>query len=164
MGCRHTAPHIVIGSTKVVIGGDMRRQTQVDDPNSGFGLVEVIVAMALLLIVAVAMLPVFVSSLRLSAENVSVTTATQMVSEQMDLARGLSQTCEAMFGFIDQTLDRTEEDPRGLILEVHVESEAVCPVAYPAAFPLTFYVTDQNDPTNSRIAEAETRVIILDDE
>lgn len=134
--------------------------SQVDRAHDGFGLVEVIVAMALLMVVAVAMLPVFINTLFLSKENVSVTTATQLVSEQMDLARALSPTCVAVQDFAEETLGRLVPDPRGVVLEITMDTPSTCPLAgsYPAAFILTVTVAEQG--TTDIIAEAETRILI----
>ena len=125
----------------------------------GFGLVEVIVAMALLMVVALSMLPVFISALNLSKENVSLTTATQLVSEQMDLARGLAATCAAVHGFDSQVLGRQVEDPRGVVLVISMDTEDSCPTSYPSAFRLTVTVTELGKPGDV-LAEAETRVMI----
>lgn len=128
------------------------------ESDRGFGLIEVIIGMALLMIISVSMLPVFISSLYLSKDNVSLTTATQLVSEQMDLARGLPKTCRAVQQWALEVLDRIEEDPRGVVLQIKTEVPANCPTSYPSAFQLTVWVTEQGSSTI--IAEAETRVII----
>jgi len=124
----------------------------------GFGLVEVIVAMALLLIVAISMLPVFINTLNLSKENVSVTTATQLVSEQMDQARSISPSCLAVNTFRDETLGRTVPDPRGVVLIVTMSTDAACPTSYPTTYRLTVTVKEQGG--NVILAEAETQIMI----
>ena len=126
--------------------------------DAGFGLVEVIIAMALLMVVALAMLPVFISTLNLSKENVSVTTATQLVSEQMDLARAIPATCDAVHQFAAETLGRLVEDPRGVVLQITMDTPVNCPATYPAAFRLTVTVAEQG--TTNIIAQAETRILI----
>jgi type II secretory pathway pseudopilin PulG len=141
---------------------DAERDDASTPRESGFGIVEVLVAMALLLIVAVSMLPVFISSLKLSADNVSLTTATQLVSEQMDLARALAPTCDAVQEFADEVLGRLVEDPRGTVLEITMDAADTCPTSYPSAFKLTVTVTEQGSSTV--IAEAETRVMISSDD
>lgn len=136
------------------------RSTRRRGADDGFGLVEVIIAMSLLMVIAVAMLPVFINSLRLSSTTVSVTTATQIVSEQMDLARSIAPTCDAVQQFAEETLGRIVEDPRGVILEITMVTPATCPTpgTYPAAFLLQVEVREQG--TTEIIAEAETRILI----
>lgn len=126
----------------------------------GFGLVEVIVAMALLLIVAISMLPVFINTLNLSKENVSVTTATQLVSEQMDQARSIPPSCFAVNTFRDETLGRTVPDPRGVVLIVTMTTDPSCPPtsSYPTTYRLTVTVKEQGG--NVILAEAETQIMI----
>lgn len=138
----------------------MERREGAPHASDGFGLVEVIIAMALLMVVAVSMLPVVISSIYLSKGNVSLTTATQVVAEQLDQARFISPTCDAIHQFVDETLGRTTTDPQGTILVISFTTEATCPTptSYPAAFPLTVTVTDQ--ATGREIAEATTRVLI----
>ena len=143
----------------------MRVDEKSDDaPVDGFGLVEVIVAMALLMVVAIAMLPIIVSSMYISKSNVSLATATQVVAEKFDEARFLPPTCAAMHDFDAQTLETLSPDPQGVVLEVDVDTPTACPLpgAYPAAFRLTVTVTDQE--TGLVIAQAESRVLITSED
>jgi type II secretory pathway pseudopilin PulG len=143
----------------------MRSNEREADPQGGFGLVEVMIAMSLLMVIAVAMLPVFVNTLRLSKETVSITTATQAVSEQMDLARyNIPPTCVAVQDFANQVLGRVVEDPGQSILVITMDAEDVCPNAtsYPAAFRLTVTVSDF--ATGEVVAEAETRLVITSED
>lgn len=127
--------------------------------DAGFGLVEVLVSMMLLTIVSVSLLPIFVTALRLAASNVSLATATQVVSEQMDLARDLAPTCDAINGWVAYPIDQLNvNDPKGNTLVVHRESAVTCPATYPAAYRIYIYVTLQG--SNEKIAEAETRIHI----
>lgn len=126
----------------------------------GFGLVEVIVAMALLLIIALSMLPVFINALNLSKANVSVTTATQLVSEQMDQARSIPSSCLAVQTFRDESLGRTVPDPRGVVLVVTMSTDPGCPPAssYPTTYRLTVTVKEQGGTVI--LAQAETQILI----
>ena len=128
--------------------------------NHGFGLVEVIVAMALLMVVALAMLPVFVAALNLSKGNVAVATATQVVSEQMDLAHNLPASCVAVQTFRDEVLGRLVEDPRGVVLVITMDTDPGCPTSYPSAYRLTVSVAELGKPSDV-IATAETRIMIV---
>jgi type II secretory pathway pseudopilin PulG len=122
----------------------------------GFGLVEVIVSLFLLGLMAIVILPVLVSTLRLSSSNVSLTTATQLVSEQMDDARGLAPTCAAIRAWAAQTTGLAVTDPRGTVLEAHRGVPAICPSAYPATFKLDAWVTIQG--STKRIADGQTLI------
>jgi prepilin-type N-terminal cleavage/methylation domain-containing protein len=128
--------------------------------DSGFGLVEILVSMFILSIISLAMLPIFINTLQLSSRNVSLTTATQLVSEQMDVARALAPTCVAIQTYATETNGMFVEDPRGNILQIHRQAPATCPSAYPAGFAFTSWVTLQGDVTATPIASGETRIYI----
>jgi type II secretory pathway pseudopilin PulG len=133
-----------------------RPRASSSEPETGFGLVEVIVSLFLLGLMALVILPVMVSTIRLSSSNISLTTATQLVTEQMDDARGLAPTCAALRAWAAQTGGLVVTDPRGTILEAHRKVPATCPTAYPATLSLEAWVTVQGSTT--RIAVGETLV------
>ncbi|MGH1525679.1 type IV pilus modification PilV family protein [Leifsonia sp. L25] len=54
----------------------------------GFGIAEVLVAMFLLAVIAVAIIPILVQGLRLSVQNATVATATQLANQQIEQVRG----------------------------------------------------------------------------
>ncbi len=128
------------------------------DAERGFGLVEVLVSMMLLMIVALSLLPVYVTALKLSASNVSMTTATQLVSEQMDVARQLASTCRALKEFVAQTSDITELDPQGRTLVVHRSTDVNCPSPYPGVMSFSAWVGYQG--SSVKLAYAQTSIHI----
>lgn len=135
-----------------------RSEQAVEDRDRGFGLIEVVIAMALLMIASLAMLPVVISALYLSKDNVSLTTATQFVAEQLDGVRGIPSTCDALHEFVDNNVGRQIADPQGVTLEISFDTETACPLSYPAAYRLSATVIDQE--SGRVIAEAWTRVIV----
>lgn len=58
-----------------------------DDRDEGFGLVEIIVSMALLGILLLAVAPLFMGGLRVTAKMTTIATATQLVNHDIDTAR-----------------------------------------------------------------------------
>jgi type II secretory pathway pseudopilin PulG len=124
--------------------------------DSGFGMVEVVVSLFLLGVMAIAILPVMISTLRLSSSNISLTTATQLVSEQMDVARGLAPTCAALQTWAAERNGLLVTDPRGAVLEIHRQVPATCPTAYPSALKFTSWVTV--DGAAAKVATGETRI------
>lgn len=129
-----------------------------DDAARGLGLIEVVVAMMLLALIAVSVLPVMINSLKLSATNVSLTTATQLVNEQMDSARGLASTCAAVQNFAADQLGLRVTDPKGRVLVIHRETVASCPAGYPSALIFKAWITTETG--SQRLAEAETRIYV----
>jgi type II secretory pathway pseudopilin PulG len=124
--------------------------------DSGFGMVEVIVSLFLLGLMAIAILPVMISTLRLSSSNISLTTATQLVSEQMDVARGLAPTCVALQTWAAERNGLLITDPRGAVLEIHRQVPATCPTVYPSVLKFTSWVTV--DGSTAQVATGETRI------
>ena len=90
-----------------------RSQDQADD--RGFGLVEIVVSMLILAVLAIAFLPLLITGLKISASSTTLATATQLVSEKMQLAQSKGPVC-ADVAAVAGTADLT--DPRGVVLRV----------------------------------------------
>lgn len=132
---------------------------QEDTEQDGFGIVEVLVAMALLMVISLAMLPIFISSLKQAGTNISLTTATQVVSQEMDKARmNLAPTCAAVQGHASEVVGLFQEDPRGIVLDIHRDASDTCPTYYPAPYRYKVWVTLHN--SSVVIAQAETYIRI----
>jgi len=71
---------------------------EADEPNddSGFGLVEIVVSMFLLALLAIALLPVLIQGLQLSATNATRAAATQLVQARVELARSKPAVCSTL--------------------------------------------------------------------
>jgi prepilin-type N-terminal cleavage/methylation domain-containing protein len=65
----------------------------------GFTLIEVVVAMFLLAIVATGLIPALVGSLKVSGQNTTIATASQLVGQQIDIARSGTATCSALMNY-----------------------------------------------------------------
>lgn len=86
-----------------------------DLSSSGFGLVEVIIAMFLLAVVAVAILPALWHGIRYSSEQSTVATATRFLNSLVEEARD-SGGCDAAGTIAGRTVD----DGRGMTLTAAV--------------------------------------------
>ncbi|WP_308491236.1 prepilin-type N-terminal cleavage/methylation domain-containing protein [Microbacterium terrisoli] len=64
--------------------------------DSGFGLVEIVIALFLLGIIAVAILPVMINGIRYSSEQSTVATATRQLSALVDQARENATSCAGL--------------------------------------------------------------------
>ena len=73
--------------------------TREEPCEAGFGIVEIVVSMFLLAILAMAFLPLLIQSVRASASNASMVTATQLVQNELELARNEPKTCSAIKAF-----------------------------------------------------------------
>jgi prepilin-type N-terminal cleavage/methylation domain-containing protein len=121
--------------------------------DSGFGLIEIIVSMFLLAILAMAFLPLLISSLRVTSVNTSIATATQLVSEQMERARAQGSVCSAL------PMSTTEVNAEDSTLTLK-RTRGTCPAAanYPAAVPFT--VTVVKAGSARPLAEATTLLYV----
>ena len=126
--------------------------------DDGFGIIEVVIAMFLLAIIAIAFLPLLQTSMRLASKNVTAATASQLVNEQMDVARGLPQTCAAIQEFAEETIGLLIADPRGTVLEIHRTGPSTCPTSYPTSVTFTTEVTVQG--STDVLSEATTRIYL----
>lgn len=123
----------------------------------GFGMSEVVVAMFMLALLAVAVLPLLIASAQLSTKNVTLATATQLMNEQMGAVRGLAATCSAISQFSNESLGLVATDPRGTVLRV-VRSHKKCPDSYPGLVEFTALVSV--DGSGQVLARATTSVFV----
>lgn len=82
---------------------------------AGLGLMEIVVSMFMLALLSIALVPLLVTGLKVSAQNSTIATATQLVAERMQLAQAAGPVCAnvaALGGSTDVT------DARGIRLEV----------------------------------------------
>lgn len=121
----------------------------------GFSIVEVLVAMLMLALLAVSFLPVLVTGLRLTANNSSITTAAQLVQEQLTLARSQGATCTALSSF-RVAAAASVVDGAGKTLVV--AKALTCPSTYPGSATFTATVTASGSSTT--IASATTLIYV----
>lgn len=105
--------------------------------DSGIGIVEVVIAMFLLALLAAASLPLFVSALQLSNTGSTVTTATQLVDEQLTQARAQASTCGALTTFAATAVPSTTDGAGRTLVSSRTVS---CPASYPGTARVTVTV------------------------
>jgi type II secretory pathway pseudopilin PulG len=118
---------------------------------------EVVISMFMLALLALALLPLLISSAQLSSKNVTLTTATQLVNEQMDIVRGLAPTCSTITRFAGETVGLLTTDPRGTVLSVDRTLDG-CPSSYPGLIAFTAQV--RADGKAQVLAQASTRIFV----
>jgi prepilin-type N-terminal cleavage/methylation domain-containing protein len=124
------------------------------DRDRGFGLVEVLVSMMLLALLAVAILPALVGSLKNSAMNATLATATGLVNQQLENARAHApSTCSSL-----AASDFTVTDSRGVVLKV-ARTVPACPASgYPRAISVSVAVT--RAATGAAVSSVSTLVFV----
>lgn len=122
------------------------------DRDRGFGLIEIVVAMFLLAIVTMAVLPLLVQGLKLSASNATVAAATQLANQQVELVRSQS-LCGAI---VPATTTATAQ---GVALQVSRTIGITCPASgYPITVPVSVRVTRTD--TSAVVATAKTLIFV----
>ena len=113
--------------------------------------------MFMIALLAVAMVPLLLQGMRLSASNATMATATQLVDRALDKARSKTEC-----GGIDTTTEAVS-DSRGVPLTV-TRTLGSCPAAFPGTVKYTVTVTlddDDADPANDTVlATAATFVYV----
>lgn len=129
---------------------------------AGFGIIEVVVSMFLLSVMAMSYIPLLLNSVKDTATNTTIATATQIVNEQIEGARAVrsqqstSPSCANVTRFLNVT-PAPVVDPRGVTL-IPRWSAPVCPVTYPGIVRAEVSVTKLN--TNTPIASAVTYIFV----
>jgi len=132
-----------------------------DENDSGASLVEIMVAMLILAILAVAFLPILIQGLKVSAVNATRATAVQLAHDQVELLRSQGTDCSVVEGLDSATAPVVAvQDSRGVSLAVtrHV---APCPTTA-SAYPTTIKVsiTVAREDTHAILSTAETLVFV----
>lgn len=121
-------------------------------PERGFGLIEIVVSLFLLAILSMAVLPLLVQGMRLSASNATLAAATQLANQQIELVRSQS-LCGAI---VPATVTMTTQ---GVTLQASRTVGSSCPAAgYPITVPVSVSVTRTD--TNAVVASAKTLVFV----
>jgi prepilin-type N-terminal cleavage/methylation domain-containing protein len=132
------------------------RTADVDADQAGFGMIEIVVSMFLIAILAMAFLPMIVQGLQVARGNTTIATATQLLSQQLEIARNLDSTCAAMIAFDDAAVAPVI-DSRGVSLQPQ-RAVGPCPTAGPGTVPVRAWVTETG--STAVIAEATTLILV----
>jgi prepilin-type N-terminal cleavage/methylation domain-containing protein len=129
-----------------------------DEHDAGLGLIEVIVALMILAVLAVALLPVLSSAADESSTNIARSTASQLTSKELNTVRAIDTTCAALHSHGSDPLGLLWTDPRGTILQIHRVAQTACPGTYPALMDYRVYVTEQGQ--TQVLSDVSTKVYI----
>ena len=126
----------------------------------GFGVVEIVVAMFLIGILAVAFLPILVQSVRVTATNARLTEATQIVAHQLERVGAAGSSCSAVKA-VTATLPPVVTTERGSLqphLSLDLPPTDVCAEPYLRVVQLRVWVADVG--SSEELAAAETLVLL----
>lgn len=106
--------------------------------DEGFTLIEIVTAMMLLAVLAIAFLPVLIQGLKYSAQNATMATATQILDAQFDAVQSVT-SCSTL---ATNTISTT--DSRGNALSV-TRSRGACPTIFPSTVSYAVSITRVSD-------------------
>lgn len=138
--------------------GDAKVNRRSDD---GLGLIEVMVAMFMLAIIAMAFLPFLINSYLAAKSNQTLATATQLLDTQMgELRAEQPANCQKLENFRDRAnpgVDRVVDAERNVTLTV--ERTFTCPVNInrTGAAAFTIEIVDQSGAT---VVQSTTTVYV----
>lgn len=134
-----------------------------DGADAGLGMIEVVVAMFMLALVAIAALPLLLNGMQRAAENSALATATQLVNEQLQLARIEPETCASIEAFATRPVGDLP-DAGDAVLRVDRDL-GDCPDGttadpFPGTIRLTVTVVDTAGGAETALASASTLLLV----
>ncbi|TFB75943.1 type II secretion system protein [Cryobacterium glaciale] len=126
----------------------------------GFGVVEIVVAMFLIGILAVAFLPILVQSVRVTATNARLAEATQVVAQQLERVGAAGSSCSAVKA-ITASVPAAVETKRGSLqphLRLNLPVSDVCAEPYLRVVQLRVWASDVG--STEELAAAETLILL----
>lgn len=126
---------------------------------SGFGMIEIVISMFLLALIAIAFIPVLIQGLLISVTNTSIATATQLVSQNMEQARGRGTICADLKTFAAEPVAPTV-DKRDVSFTT-VRDPITCTgdsADYPKTVPFRVTVTETG--SGDVLATASTLILV----
>lgn len=132
------------------------RRRFVAHDDDGIGLVEVVVAMFLLALVALALLPLLITGMNLAVANTTLAAATQLANDRMTAAQSGSPDCDRVTQLIADPIVTT--DARGIELRADTTVTGTCPPAGADTVTVETIVTRVD--TGEELASASTLVLV----
>lgn len=126
----------------------------------GFGLVEIVVALALLGILFAAAAPLFVGALQLTAQSAVQATATELANTQLERARAAATTCPNFKTFLSTAITPTATtDARGVTYTISQTpgTAVTCPASGTSLLPYQVSITT-SDPGIQPKLRIETQI------
>lgn len=131
----------------------------VDPPrDAGLGLIEIVISMFLISLLAIAFIPVLVSSLRATELNSTAATATRLVAQAIDDARTRGAATCAAAQLLNATRDTV--DAQGVTLRVVTSVPAVASCTNLSTLRVTVVAYDLADASRTPIADARTLIYL----
>jgi prepilin-type N-terminal cleavage/methylation domain-containing protein len=137
----------------------LTKRTNSDE--SGFTLVEIVVAMLILALISIALLPLLITGVQQSSRSAAIASAVQLANSQMDIARAQTASCSAITAMPAVTVSAASVY-RGVPLSVS-KVIGTCPSPAPSASApgtISVTVTVTRTDTNVVLATASTLIYV----
>jgi prepilin-type N-terminal cleavage/methylation domain-containing protein len=137
-----------------------RRNRRHEAGDQGFTLIEIVVAMLILGVLSLALLPLLINGITISAKTASIASATQIVNTQLGLAGSQSPTCTAVLATPIVPVGAASAY-RGVPLHLATTFGA-CPVPAPSTTtPGTISVTATVTRTDTHAVLSKATLLVL---
>lgn len=127
-------------------------------PDDGFSLVEILVSMVLLSLLVLAFLPLMMQSLTVSSRMTTVASASQMLDEELELARAIAD-CPALEAHVAAPVAEVT-DARGVRVQVTRTLAGTCPASGHAGVMTFRAQVDRMTLPSAQMARATTMVTV----
>lgn len=113
--------------------------------------------MLILGLLAISFLPLLIQGMRVTAQNRVLATATQIVNEELEIARSHG-TCDELTDFSTNGHPNSDYDVTRTVQHPDDPLADPCSISYPGVLRVTIEVDDAN--TDARLVEATTLVLV----
>lgn len=118
-----------------------------EESDRGLGLVEIVVALFLLALLSLAFLPLLINSLQQTIRNATISTATQVLNEQLDAVLAAEPTCAALTAF-EVAAPGPTTDRRGVVYQATRSVPDCSSLTFPASITVDLGVELSNTTVN----------------
>lgn len=129
------------------------------DDETGLGLAEIVVAMFIIALLAISLLPLLITGMKASIENVTIAAGGQFANDRMSIAAAAAEgsaPCTDLLALADTPASMI--DARGVELRA-VTTVGSCPSGTPDTVLVSTIVTRVD--TGAEVAHASTRVLVI---
>lgn len=146
------------------MGNKLGIRARATEKERGFGIIEIVVAMFLLALLVISFAPILVNTLKFTARNTTIATATQIVNQQIEAARAVrsstagTPSCDDIRQFLLVTAAPVV-DPRGVTLQPRWDAFAACTASTTVGYVRVRVSVSQSGYTNPT-ASAATMIFV----
>lgn len=131
-----------------------------EEQDAGFGIVEVIVAMVMFALLALALAPVLIGGIKASVKMTSIATATQFVNEGLESARVSLSECPASPSTPDIS-SRTDSRDVELVRTITISPDGDCAITKRALIEVEVAAANDTPQFRSGQVVSSARTVVF---